>query len=112
MADEPPVPAFDIERLRADVSAGRKQLRITTHAQVEAAKDGLLLADLRHIFENGRVIETYPEDYRVLLYAITPTDNLPGHIVVEDTPEAGVIITAYVPDRNQWIANVRRRSRK
>ena len=38
---------MDIERLRSQVASGEKPLRITTHAQVEAAKDGLLLADLR-----------------------------------------------------------------
>ena len=33
---------FDIHRLRNDVLAGARPLRITTHAQTEAFKDGLL----------------------------------------------------------------------
>jgi len=74
---------LDIERLRSQVTSGEKPLRITTHAQVEAAKDGLL-----------------PD---------TPTDKIPAHIVVEDTEAEGVIVTAYVPDPAIWIANVRRR---
>jgi len=83
----------------------------STHAQVESAKDGLLLADLRFVFEKGRVIEEYPEERRVLLYADTPTDEIPAHIVVEDTEAEGVIVTVYVPDPDIWIANVRRRRR-
>lgn len=42
---------MDIERLRSQVASDEKPLRVTTHAQVEAAKDGLLLADLRFVFE-------------------------------------------------------------
>lgn len=34
---------MDIEALREAVRSGRKRLRITTHAQVEGAKDGILL---------------------------------------------------------------------
>jgi hypothetical protein len=56
----------DIEKLRRSISDGTLLLRITTHAQVEAFKDGLSLADLRHVFENGRAIEEY--EHRVLLY--------------------------------------------
>jgi hypothetical protein len=32
--------------------------------------------------------------------------------VVEDTPKEGVIVTAYIPDKSQWIANIRRQRRK
>ncbi len=100
---------FDIETLRADVSSGRRALRITTHAQVEAFKDGLLLADLRYVFEHGEVIEVYPEEYRGLLYAHLAEYDLPVHIVVEETPEEGIIVTAYIPDRRKWIADRRRK---
>jgi len=103
---------LDIERLRSQVANDEKPLRITTHAQVEAAKDGLLLADLRFVFEKGRAIEEYPEERRMLLYADTPTDGIPAHIVVEDAEAEGVIVTAYVPDPDIWIANVRRRRKR
>ena len=103
---------MDIERLRSQVASGEKPLRITTHAQVEAAKDGLLLVDLRFVFEKGRIIEEYPEERRMLLYADIPTDGVPAHIVVEDTETEGVVVTAYVPDPAIWIANVRRRRKR
>ncbi|MCK6628879.1 MAG: DUF4258 domain-containing protein [Anaerolineae bacterium] len=103
---------FDIEKLRADVASGKRPLRITSHAQIEAFKDGLLLADLRYVFERGEVIEIYPDNQRGLLHGILPECNLPAHIVVEDTPIEGVIVTAYIPDKGQWIANVRRKGSK
>jgi hypothetical protein len=100
---------FDIVRLRADIAAGKRFLRITTHAQLEAFKDGLLLADLRYVFDHGQVIEIYPDEQRGLLYTVLPENQMPAHIVVEATPEAGVVVTAYIPDQSQWIANKQRR---
>ncbi len=46
---------MNIEQLRADVAGKKKALRITTHAQIEAAKDGLLLADLKDALWIGNV---------------------------------------------------------
>ncbi len=102
---------FDLDQLRHDINIGHRYLHITTHAQVEAFKDGLLLADLRHVFQNGDLIELYPDEARALLYADTLADKMPVHIVVEDIPDAGVIVTAYVPDRRKWIANKRRKKK-
>lgn len=64
------------------------------------------------VFEKGQVIEEYPEERRTLLYADTPTNGIPPHIVVEDTEAEGVIVTAYVPDPDIWIANVHRRRKR
>ena len=77
--------------------------------QPEAFKDGVLLADLRHVFEHGEVIETYPDDVRGLLYAQLLDPVMPIHIVVEETPDEGVIITAYIPDKRRWIRDRKRR---
>lgn len=103
---------FDIDKLRQDVISGERSLRITSHAQIEAFKDGLLLKQLRYIFEQGEVIEVYPDDNRGLLYAKLPEYDLPVHIVIEDTSEEGVVITAYIPDKSKWIANKRRRKQR
>ncbi len=103
---------FDIEQLRLDVASGKRRLRITTHAQLEAFKDGLLLADLRYVFQHGAVIEVYPDDARGLLYAAIPEYELPLHIVIEDTPIAGVVVTAYVPDKHKWSNDQLRRRAK
>jgi hypothetical protein len=102
----------ELERLRQDILTGRRRLRITTHAQVEAAKDGLLLADLRHVFETGRIIETYPAEQRMLLYEKTTGHQIPVHVVLEVAPDSGIIVTAYVPDTKRWFGDVRRRRKK
>ena len=104
--------SFNIDKLRKDVASGKRALRITTHAQIEAFKDGLLLKHLRHVFEQGEVIEIYPDDNRGLLYDEIAEYSLPVHIVVEDTPEEGAVVTAYVPDKGKWIADKRRRTRR
>ena len=104
--------SFNIDKLRKDVASGKRALRITTHAQIEAFKDGLLLKHLRFVFEQGEVIEIYPDDNRGLLYAQIAEYNLPVHIVVEDTPEEGVVVTAYVPDKGKWVADKRRRAQR
>lgn len=103
---------FDIVSLRKDIVSGKRPLRITSHAQIEAFKDGLLLKHLRYVFEQGEVIEIYPDESRGLLYAVIDEHNLPVHIVVEDTPMEGVVVTAYIPDKGQWIADKRRRTRR
>ncbi|MBP7961262.1 MAG: DUF4258 domain-containing protein [Caldilineaceae bacterium] len=100
---------FDLQRLRRDIRTSKRSLRITSHAQIEAFKDGLLLSDLRHVFEQGEAIEVYPSEHRWLLFARLLEADMPVHIVVEDTPNEGVIITAYVPDSRKWIADKRRR---
>jgi len=51
------------------------------------------------------LIEVYPDENRGLLYADLPDIEMPVHIVAEDTPEEGVIITAYIPDKRLWINN-------
>lgn len=96
---------LNIEQLRKDISSGARLLRITSHAQVEAFKDGLALVDLRFTFENGEIIEQYPDENRGLLFADVPEIEMPVHIVIEDTPDEGVIITAYIPDKRLWIKN-------
>ncbi len=99
---------INIVALRADIRSGRRRLRVTA----EAFKDGLLLADLRFVFEQGEVIEIYESESRGLLYGIPPAIQIPVHIVVEDSPTEGVIVTAYVPDTRRWIADRRRRRGK
>jgi hypothetical protein len=47
-----------------------------------------------------------------VLYAKLPEYNLPAHIVVEDTPDEGIIVTAYIPDKSKWIAAKRRRTKR
>ena len=101
---------IDIVALRLAVAAGETPLRITAHAQVEAFKDGLTLADLRRVFEEGRIIETYDRD-RALLFGWAVSARLPVHVVIEAPPEEVVVVTAYIPDDAEWIGYTERRKR-
>lgn len=91
-----------------------KGYRMTGHASVEAEKDGISPADIRYVIFNGRIIEEYPErNYpnidTYLIYAKLST-NVPVHIVVDVVVEqAVVIVTAYIPDRKQWVASQKRK---
>lgn len=96
---------FNLTKLRTDVAKGLRPLRITSHAQVEAFKDGLALADLRYTFEHGDLIEQYPDENRGLIYTDVEAIDMPVHIVIEDMSNEGVIITAYIPDRKLWAGN-------
>ena len=100
---------FNLDQLRTDVAAGKRILRVTAHALLEAFKDGLSVDDLHYTFQHGELIELYPDDNRGLWYAKSPEHNLPIHIVVKEKAKEGLIITAYIPDRRRWIANRRRR---
>lgn len=103
---------MDLTRLREAVRSGETRLRITTHAQVEAAKGGLLLRDLQAVFFAGYVIDTSEVRERVLLSGRAVSAELPVHLVVEDTEEEGVIVTAYIPDPWIWESNWKRRRRR
>lgn len=88
--------------------------RLTTHASIEAMKDSISPADIRYAIFHGKIIEHYPErEYpgieTCLIYAMLPT-KVPIHIVVDLVVEQSVVVvTAYVPDRDQWIDSQIRR---
>jgi hypothetical protein len=91
-----------------------KGYRLTAHASIEAMKDGISPADIRYTIFHGRIIEEYPErEYSgietCLIYAMLPT-KISVHIVVDFVvEEAVVVVTVYVPDREQWIASQMRK---
>ena len=101
-----------METLRRALAHGEKRLRITTHAQVEGFKDGLTLEDLRLVLETGRVIESYPERNRLLVFGQSAAAALPVYIVVEEGDNEVVVVSSYVPDPNEWVGYVKRRRKR
>ena len=99
---------MDIQIIRHIVR--QEGYRLTTHASIEAMKDGISPVDIRYAIFQGKIIEEYPErEYpgieTCLIYAMLPT-KIPVHIVVDLVVEQSVVVvTAYVPDRDQWIAS-------
>ena len=68
-------------------------------------------ADVRKVIEEGEIIEDYPEDSRghSCLMLCRGNDRRPIHIVCAPKDEYLAVITAYLPDENQWAKDYRER---
>ena len=68
-------------------------------------------ADVRKVIEEGEIIEDYPEDSRghSCLMLGRGNDRRPIHIVCAPKDEYLAVITAYIPDENQWSKDFRAR---
>ena len=96
-----------VEQIREKLRIGG--WRISIHAANEAAKDGLSPRDIRDIILTGKIIETYPERERHLIYGVLP-NSLPVHVVVDYSDERLIVaVTAYIPDEQEWIAGQKRK---
>ena len=113
---EPPEPRrIDIEIIREKVEKG--EFSYVGHAIVEARKDGITPHDVRFVLLTGEIIEEYPERYRCLVYGVN-RDNIPVHVSCEyydyllDASQDILVVTVYVPDREEWIADRIRKRKK
>ena len=96
---------MDIETLIVAIQAGR--IRISDHADEEAAADQVTLDDILYSVSHGELIEDYQIDNpypSCLVYGTTP-DDLPVHSVWAYNEINGwcVLITVYRPDPDLWI---------
>lgn len=68
-------------------------------------------ADVRRVLEEGEIVEDYPEDTRGHSCLILGGGKVgrPIHIVCAPKDEYLVIITAYIPDEDQWSKDFRKR---
>ncbi len=68
-------------------------------------------SDIRKVLQEGEIIEEYPEDVRghgCLMLALG-ADDRPIHIVCTPKDDYLVVISAYIPDENQWSDDYRMR---
>ncbi len=102
---------MQLEEIRACVTQGA--FWVTDHAITEGFKDGITVADMVRAVETGKIIERYPEGHRCLVFGRND-HGLPVHVVIDFSGKSFVdIITAYVPQRDQWIRDqVRKRRRR
>lgn len=77
---------MDLSHLRRLLETGNLSVRLTTHARIEAMKDGLTEVDLRRTLEQGEEIEDYPDRLQALLLGWT-IEASPCH-AIEDEAEA------------------------
>lgn len=106
---------MDIKSVRRLLSEQAIDLEFSLpHAQVEANKDGLTLADLEKAIMEGELIEDYGERALLLDFAdFAARRKIPFHIVVEYAPGDPMVtvVTAYVPSRQRWESDWKTRKR-
>ena len=96
-----------LEQIREKVILG--QWRISKHAMIEAVKDGLGPQDIKVIILTGKIIESYPERERHLIYGVLPND-MPVHVVVDYSDNEQIVaVTTYIPNEREWIAFQKRK---
>lgn len=106
---------MDIETIRHRVIAGNYLVK--SHAAQHALKEGFDRQDMVEALMNGRIIETYPDDQRVLICGKTDLSDSVDiylHVVCEYADAVYIeFVTAYIPDPLRWEnPPFRRRQRK
>ena len=103
---------MDTEIIKKKVS--EDAYSITTHAFIEAEKDGISPYDIEYVLKNGETIENYPKRFRCLVCGVMK-NKIPLHVVCDyydftKNPKEDIrIITVYIPDRDRWIRNKKRK---
>ena len=69
--------------------------------------------EIRMVLDKGEIIEDYPEDHRghSCLLLGKGTSERPVHVLCAPKDEYLAIITAYLPDEEEWTNNFRVRKK-
>ena len=103
------------------MNVGRLVFRI--HALRRMFERRITEVDVRDVLEHGETIEDRPDDLpypsrlvlgRVNGPALSLSKGRPLHVVAADNRAARelIVVTVYEPDRRQWRAGFRRRSKR
>lgn len=96
--------------------SAKKRILFLSHAmrQMSHAERMISAYEVRHVIENGELIENYPKDARGHSCLILGFGDEGRAIHVVSSPKGNylAIITAYLPDPNQWEDNFRKRKKK
>lgn len=90
-----------------------KRILFLSHAmsQITHPERMISVAEVRQAIFHGQIIEDYPEDARghsALLLGFGEA-NRPLHVVCAPKKDYLAVITAYLPDAEQWAENFTRR---
>lgn len=95
---------MDVEAVRERVRDGRYLVR--SHAIIHALKEGFGQEHIVEAILDGRVVEEYPQEQRLLVCGTTTLAESVSvylHVVCEYSDEVyAEIITAYIPDELLW----------
>ncbi len=104
---------MEIRKIVDAIQAGR--IRISDHADEEAAADRLTIDQICFSVLHGEIIEDYPTDKpfpSCLILGETPRGELVHSIwAYNEGSRRAVLVTVYRPDPNRWI-NWRTRRRR
>ena len=86
--------------------AGKQKYLYLPHAIQQMTRPDRMIttAEVRSAIENGEIIEDYPDDLRghSCLMLGEGENGRPIHVVCSPKDKFLAIITAYIPDPNQW----------
>lgn len=103
-----------MDTLLAVRAAANKRILFLPHAIRQMGRPDRLIerADIRAIIFAGEIIEDYPEDARGHSCLMLGLDRYHRaiHIVCSPKTEYLAIITAYVPDPDEWSSDFRART--
>ena len=95
--------------------AAQKRVLFLPHAvrQMSRLERMITGAEVRKAINNGEAIEDYPEDARghSCLILGSGTNDRPIHVVCSPKEDYLAIITAYVPDSDEWEDDFRTRKK-
>lgn len=87
-------------------SAAAKKMLFLPHAARQMSRPERMIAasDVRNVVTHGEVIENYPEDQRghSCLMLGFGKDGRPIHVVCSPRSDYLAIITAYLPNKDEW----------
>lgn len=93
--------------------AGKKMMLFLPHAVRQMTRPDRMVesVEVRMVIENGQIIEDYPEDARGHSSLILGRghQNRPLHVVCAPKDEYLAIITAYLPDPQEWSSDFKER---
>ncbi|NOT72416.1 MAG: DUF4258 domain-containing protein, partial [Hyphomicrobium sp.] len=100
--------------IRSNVLAGR--IRVSQHGMQELSDDSILLPEVIASLASASVVEDYPEYAKGPCVLCLQTDGQGDAIHVlwglaAQCPNIATIITAYRPDPERWMDDLRRGSR-
>lgn len=97
------------------LAAGKKILFLSHAIQQMCRVDRMItIKDVRDVIEKGEIIEDYPEDSRghSCLMFVKDNKGRPIHFVCSPKEDYLAIITAYIPDPNEWTTDYKVRVKK
>ena len=93
--------------------AAKKEILFLPHAVRQMSRLDRMISptEVRQVIKRGELIEDYPEDVRghSCLILGHGDNNRPIHVVCSPKEDYLAVITAYLPNPQQWVDNLRKR---